>query len=526
VAAVAAVAAEAQIKNSTLSKNDMADELNFQIPKEGFDSYLYGIIPDDQAVSAGAFSYSMQQIRNIDKIDIIDFAKVAYSIESTVDLPLTNGTDVPTNATASTDAKIKTALGSGVYGTFTHSNFFGAMSGLPYPWKYIYDQIKLLETQNLYTIYQNLYLITSWEQAAATFDGTNFIYTNRGGGYGRETGAPTVTVGGNPAIAVIGTDPDNLDTYGKLVSITYTGPSGIVVIDAPPGIDPSVNNAGYNAIVQGYIDGANAEIQSISSTSTTNFQQCQLLNQYWNITGTALKHEQRARYIAISPVPVPIDTRLSDYPTSMYNFVDSVPSYATQTLPHMAAQTLEHISDVDTMGGQSLIAMMRQERNQERLNTVGIALDNNLPSNLDDTSTLELMTNGTLCNAVEGIESPNGCIYTLPAYPENTEPYSYYDCIEDTVRLITDTAEGSITPILDGTPCPIVNPIVPVGPGPSLDPGLFQDEFGAVPNFSVDIPLPVELDTKYTATTLAPSTYDVNTAIDKVIECNCDCWIN
>ena len=118
----------------------MADELNFQIPQQGYDSYLYGIIPDDQAVLAGAFSTSMQQIRNLDKISIEDFAKVAFSIESTVGLPLTAGTDIPTDTPLSTAAKIKTALGSGIYGTFTMSNFYGAMSGLPYPWQNWHQQ--------------------------------------------------------------------------------------------------------------------------------------------------------------------------------------------------------------------------------------------------------------------------------------------------------------------------------------------------------------------------------------------------
>ncbi|NDB83229.1 MAG: hypothetical protein EB127_10955 [Alphaproteobacteria bacterium] len=148
----------------------MADELNFQVPREGYDSYLYGIIPDDQAVLAGAFSTSMQQVRNLDKVSLPDFAKVAFSIESTLGLPLTAGTDIPTDTPLTTAAKIKTALGSGIYGTYTTSNFFGAMSGLPYPWVNLYDKIKELETSTLRTIYQNLYLAVKWEQATATWN--------------------------------------------------------------------------------------------------------------------------------------------------------------------------------------------------------------------------------------------------------------------------------------------------------------------------------------------------------------------
>lgn len=505
----------------------MTEQLNFQIPPKGFDSYLNGIIPDDQAVLAGAFSVSMQQIRNIDKVNLTDFAQVAYNIESTVELPLTNGTDVPTNLPLSTVAKVKTALGSGVYGTYTMSNFFGAMSGLPYPLQNIYSNIKNLETNNLKTIYQNLYLAVKWEQATATYNGTSFTYTNRGGGYGRNnTPAPTVTVGGNPATAVIGTDPNNLDTFGKIISINYSGSAGAVVIAAPP------NNGtggwpGMNTVVQGYINDANQEIQNIATLSAQNFEKTKILNTLWNITGIALKHEQRARYIAVNPVTVPYDDRSTNYPTTMYSFVDSIPDYANETLPHMAAQTLEHIANLETTGGQSLVAMMRQQRNQNRLSQIGVDLDNNIQDELDTNSKQKLLVNGVLCGAVEGVESPNGCTYTLPAWPQNTDPFSYYDCSINNLRLVQNKTEGSILPLLDGTTCPVVNPLVPVGLSPAIDDdnGIFVTQDGNIPNFYIPDPLEPEIDTKYTGTTLTPSTYNISAAIDKVIECNCDCWI-
>lgn len=522
----------------------MADELNFQIPQQGYDSYLYGIIPDDQAVLAGAFSTSMQQIRNLDKISLPDFAKVAFSIESTVGLPLTAGTDIPTDTPLSTAAKIKTALGSGVYGTYTTSNFFGAMSGLPYPWVNIYDKIKELETANLRLIYQNLYLAVQWEQAIATVQSTEspagvwtvtgITITNPGGGYGRENApAPTVTINGTPVTVTIGTNDtdagsDGNGTYGRITNIalpggTFGSPPAIT-IDPPPGPGwPAMNS-----IVQGYIDAANNEIQGITTSSAENFNASNVLNVLWNITGIALKHEQRARYIAMSPVPVPWDNRVASYPTSLYVIVDGIPEFAKQTEPHMAAQTLEHISNLLTTGGQSIVAMMRQERNQDRLAEIGIELDNNLKNSLDDALAKQLLVNGTLCGAVEGIESPDGCIYTLPAWPENVEPYAFWDCTINGLRKVNETTPGNILPLLNGTNCPVVNTEVPIGPSEpiDIDIGIFIDDTGNVPNFAQPDPLPPELDTTYTASPLAPSTFDINDAIDKVIECNCDCWVN
>lgn len=644
----------------------MADELNFQIPQQGFDSYLYGIIPDDQAVLAGAFGVSMQQIRNIEKVNAQDFAQVVYNIENMAGLPFTSGTDIPTDLQLAVFAKSKTALGSGVYGTFTHSNFFGCMSGLPYPLQFIYEGIKQLETPTLYSIYQNLYLAVTWNAPGsftATYETrevgtppfttteyrlTGVTFSNGGGGYGRGgAAAPTIVVsnsGGATITVSIGTDPNNFATYGKITSISVSGaswtssPPSFSSIQYPPTTYPGGSNSSYltsgwpgmNSIIQNYVDAANNEIQSIKQASVSNFTASQVLDACWNITGTALKQEQRARNNFSAPVPVPYDRWLNISPTALYVFVDSIPELSKQTEPHMAAQTLEHISNLKNIGGQSVVGMMRQERNQDRLQQVGIELDNNIPDRLSVQLQRMLMTNGTIPGAVDGVPSESGTPYTIPSNPATeivtggspcdlsvtTEvggpiPIAIFDPNTQELRQITNTKDGNLLAILQnaclgpkgngtgpviiingslppglpapasfcGEPAPdelvvepcvnnngeipvvMVNPKVPAGETPPLDitPGILIRPDSPILGGPIGIPvgdpnipsgpdgipgisinpqtptrnselpdpvIPVNLNTAYTGTTLLPSSYDVNDAIDKVIECNCDCWID
>ncbi len=559
----------------------MADELNFQIPQQGFDSYLYGIIPDDQAVLAGALSVSMQQIRNIDKINIQEFAQVAYNIENMAGLPFAGGTNIPTDLQSAVFAKSKTALGSGIYGTWTMSNFFGCMSGLPYPLKNIYDGIKQLETDTLKTIYQNLYLAVTWNPAGTmTVNYTNDGFGNytfqsvsysQGGGYGRDGNpAPTVSIAGATGNFVIGTDPDNLNTFGKIIGDTFiasgttTSPTTSVAIPDPPG----TNWTNINTEILAYVTAANNEIQSIKTASAQNFEASKILDVCWNITGTALKQEQRARNNFAPPVTVPYDRWYNIAPTAFYVFVDSIPDLAKKTEPHQSAQTLEHISNIRNVGGQSVVGLMRESRNQERLAQVGIELDNNIPDRLD-VQLQRMIFNGPLPKAVDGI---NG--YTIPANPAfecvtggspcdldvtvevcAPKPVAFFDPNTQELQEMTGTGAGNISAIVNNTSLgPFGN-----GTGPvvlldgQLPPGLPPPESACgepppddlIYTPTADLPvilypvIPIgespplngsnlvpQLNTAYTASTLIPSTYDIDEAIDKVIECNCDCWVN
>ena len=713
----------------------------------GFGAYLRDIIPSEQAIAAGAFQYSMRQIRNIEYCDFERFAQVVKGMEITTDLPLTNGTNKPTNQESTTFSKRVCALGSGPFGSYTLSDMFGCMSGLPYPWAVLQGQLNQITTRKLSNIYQQLFLAITWEKAKMNISqpyyyttvqayqaptvGNNpanpnypaidpvnpyignggagapttcptyyatagqpaqydWYYTlvltqaEDGGGYGRGTAPnPTVTIAPNNVTASVKTDVGRDDktaasvgggTFGRVsttinngvpylwlnddvqtnwVNIagqntdaasptppvmpprsqswvySYWAANGLIEtisIEHPPTATLAVQTNGQVAtngintsgdvysfqglvssgtsgwsspmdtVVQAYITQANDEITSIQSaqvSSATN------LNLTWNLIGTNLKREHRTRYTALSPVPVPKDLFLNPYPFTLYTFVDSVPQLSQDTRPHMSAQTLEAISNTSTMGGQSTIGMMRQERNQTRLQTVGIQLDNNMPSQLTPTEVKTLLANGTLPGAVEGIPSTNGNQYTPPSWPGNRDPNNPGNddpnvlgpvnpiipipdgiyvpppgsiggypppnspapvtgnfpitnnpttgigggfppsggtfppnniptSVDEIGYLSGDgTKPGDLSPIYNGDSNPVVGPLVPVGPFSRKQSGVI-DGIVVVSTANEFNPnnLAPTLDPDYTNSTLLPSSPSIETAIEQVIECNCDCWIN
>ncbi len=559
------------------------------VPK-GFGSYLKDIIPADQAISAGAFSFTMRQIRNIENCNFKKFAKVVKGMEFTTGLPLTNGTNKPTNQTSVDVSMQNCALGMGPYGTYTMSDLFGCMSGLPYPWKLTYDAINNLSTTMLRNIYQQLFLAVTWQPASITvipesneispgifeYRVDSFEITVAGGGYGRGTApAPTFTCdNGATGTVTIGTDDSDAasvggGSFGRVKTITVVNKGAwqstipVVDIQCPPVLTLPVGTGGViatggvntpagevawpnplNAVVQAYIDQANTEITSIQQN---NINDSVTLQTYWNLMGTNLKREQRARYTALPPVTVPKDFFLNAYPGSLVTFIDTIPSLAKDTRPHMNAQTLEAIVNTSTVGGQSSIAMMRQERNQSRLQELGVILDNNLPSVLTPTEIKTLITNGTLPGAIDGIVSSNGNVYTPPAWPTQLDangaivspiPSGIYYPAPGSLpgspptgpafpppgfRFALNHTFGGFSPIIDGDPNPVVNPIVPVNTIIEPEPEIVI--IRVPPELDPDN-LPPELNTDYTGSTLLPSVLTVSGAIDQVVECNCDCWLH
>lgn len=549
---------------------------NISVPEKGFGSYLYGILPLDQAIANGAFAFSMRQIRKIEQVTFKKFAKATKSLESMAGLPLTAGTSKPTNQSMIDNTTEKQSLGSGPYGTYTMSDLFGCMSGLPYPWENLYNRILELQSNTLKSIYDNLYLAVTWEGAVLSYTlGSNspsdyFISSltivDPGGGYGRG-GAPVPTITlpyGASATCTVGTDPTDISTFGRLTSVTlvsggsHTNNIGWYAdVECPPtsnsgGTNTATGTVGWtspmNSVVQNYIDQANAEILLIAQN---NPQKAQELDVYWKGMGTQLMIEQRTRYNALVPVIIPKDPFTNPYPQTINTFVDSLPELAQDTKPHMTAQTIEAISDLTDIGGQSTVGMMRQERNQRRLQNAGITLDNNIPVNMSAVDVKTLTTNGTLPAGVENnIPSPILNIiqnekpellnevqgYTNPAWFANQLDNVTIKPAPRGIYIPTDSAlvgnyipsqtvkPGDITPILTGVPVPSVMTNVPASLGPEVDP------IGPIvvvqpPNQLDPANVQDNLNLDYAGSVLLPANYDVEMAIEKVVECNCDCWI-
>lgn len=436
---------------------------NYQIPSVGFGAYCRGTVPNDISIAAGAFSFTMQQIPNIKNVPIEKFAQVVSNIETVIGLPLVNGTDVPTNTSLAAGGTDQMAYGSGPYGRYTMSDFFGCMTGLPYQWTDIKNYIQQLQTSTLTTIYTNI--------------------------------------------------------YNTIISAS---------------VDVS-------STIQSYIDAANIEIASILTNKSNIANQ---LNRMWNLTGTQLTTEQRARDIALLPVAVPKSVRTNTYPGTIVSFVNAVQEYAKKTQPHMQAQTLEAIADQSIVGGQSLIGLMRAFRNQDRLIEAGIPLANNIPAELNEQTVRTLMGNGTVSIARTNQGVPAGdATFTIPADPNvlKPKPVGYYqneDALYGVASMQQTTVLGSIP--LNADPgqdlaganilqvADVINPIsgfaptgvtIPLNLGSPIVPGSLAGN----PYQNL---VPPELSNPLISGILTVPTYTVPDAIDEVIRCNCDCWVD
>jgi hypothetical protein len=132
-----------------------------------------------------------------------------------------------------------------------------------------------------------------------------------------------------------------------------------------------LNGSGPYSNLQTLIDSANTEIASILSSKPTDSAS---LNTLWSSVGTTLSNEISLRNSILGNSE---DGTNSD----ILSFVNSLTLYAVETQEKMSADVLEKISDTSTVGGRSLIGLMRETRNAYRLSLIGGDLDNDI----DDT---------------------------------------------------------------------------------------------------------------------------------------------
>jgi len=194
----------------------------------------------------------------------------------------------------------------------------------------------------------------------------------------------------------------------------------------------------------------------------------------------------------------------------------------------MASQTLEAISDLTKNAGQSIVAGMRADRNQARLSEIGVTPDDNIPDSLSQADQAALLGTGIVANSA-------------PAFPNDVNPVGYYDPVTENffanVAITgTNTNLDTGTPTIIGAPDPQVALDLGLPPnseffeGPAAGGGIGSQGGGPiVPGSLAGSPykqlIPLELNPTYTSGILLPTGLSIQQAIQQVITCNCDCWV-
>lgn len=278
------------------------------------------IIPADQALANKALQAAFQQINGISFSNLSDFSGAVKELNTTVGLPYVESLTqaLPDSIYQFYLNTFSANYGTGPNGTITIADVLGAVAGLPYTDEYV----TIVENINkLYNAGQLTALISIYDTMLNTVDG---VY-----------GSGPINIPSGPAA---GNYPD-YDT-------AFSG-------NTPP--TPGI----------GLIPAAQAQIASIVSLNQTITT---ALNNASNIIGAALVREP------VNQTRANIDwtSIIANSQVSLLSFITSISTYGLDTTQGGATQMLENMANRSILGGQALIAALRESRNVAALGNANI----------------------------------------------------------------------------------------------------------------------------------------------------------
>lgn len=291
------------------------------------------------------------------------------------------------------------------------------------------------------------------------------------------------------------------------------------------------SDPGYldNSVLQGYINAANAEIASIVAANAAVAAQ---LNFWWNQLGSQLTIEQRAIVFAVTvPTLVSEDSNRTD----IYDFIRRLETWAVETEYKEIARSIEAIADTDNLTGQSIVGLLREARNANRVALIGGVLDNDVSDSLvtPTASATAIVTNGAITSiAMTNIGSGYNAAQPPQIYVNGVLPPSgIAPVLRPTMTQVGDPINNqtgglqnvgaAVTNLnIDNPGRNLSDPVdLVVQDPPSPQRGGYPQVAGVLPNlesiFTVPQPLVSSPSSSFTPTE----------AIDDVTICNCECWI-
>jgi hypothetical protein len=279
---------------------------------------LSRIIPPDQALANKAIQVSLQQIKNINNLTLLQLSAAFSNMQTTKDLPAISALQQAVPASVAAYYASTYATGSGPNGTLVITDLLGAAVGIPF-----------------------------------TSDLTNV----------------TTTINSMTTAGILGTLTVTYTRMKDTVDGVYTT-GNTVVIPAGPGQGTYSN---VDSALSALISNAASTVSGIQSSYPT---QSADLNA--NFTGMASSLTSEKTNLGLASIDIANLVTTGRGP--IMSFVQSLPNYGLNTEQNGPAQFLETVADLNTQGGQAIVACLREGKNNAVLSTVNVGVDTNIPS--------------------------------------------------------------------------------------------------------------------------------------------------
>jgi hypothetical protein len=281
---------------------------------------LSRVIPSDQALANKAIQVSLQQIKNINNLTLPQLAAAFSNMQTTKDLPSISALQQAVPASVAAYYANTYATGSGPNGTLVITDLLGAAVGIPF-----------------------------------TSDLTNV----------------TTTINSMTTAGILGTLTVTYVRMKDTVDGVYnTGVGNTVVIPAGPGQGTYSN---VDSALSALISNAASEVSGIESSYPT-----QSANLNTNFTDMAASLNSEKTNLSLASID--IANLLATGRGPIMSFVQSLPGYGLNTEQNGPAQFLETVADLNTQGGQAIVACLREGKNNAVLSAVNVGVDTNIPS--------------------------------------------------------------------------------------------------------------------------------------------------
>jgi hypothetical protein len=281
---------------------------------------LSRVIPADQALANKAMQVSLQQIKNISTLSLAQLASAFIGMETTRDLPAISALQQAVPASVAAYYSSAYATGSGPNGTLVITDLLGAAVGVPF-----------------------------------TSDLTNV----------------TTTINSMTTAGILGTLTVTYNRMQNTVNGDYYDPStGNIVIPAGPGAGTYGN---VDLALSALISDASNTVTGIQSSYPT---QSANLNVNFTDMGASLVSENTNLALA----SIDIANLVVQGRGAIMSFVQSLPDYGVDTEENGPSQFLEAVADLNTQGGQAIVACLREGRNAAALSAVNVGVDTNIPA--------------------------------------------------------------------------------------------------------------------------------------------------